>query len=199
LTISADTKVTKSICYSGDIFCSTDAGEENKGKSTEVAFLSFLKKRTLKFNKGILIAVDGEIAGENDDDSLPGVNKENKDAFLQSTGTGTQWTKLGALAFYDTITLSSAFRIGSSGSYTNVTPTLDGDTATFTVKVSGEKAGYSETVYMLKNSSGDYKLSKNGASGDWEVVDSTSAGGSGTTSDQTVYCKVVVSPKKNTK
>lgn len=59
----------------------------------------FGKKQTMTFKKGILVeAPDAE-----EDTSVPAISSANKDAFLQSTGTATTWTKLGKMAFVDDI------------------------------------------------------------------------------------------------
>ena len=201
-TTNVSGKMTaEDVKFTGSIKCDTDDGEKSgvngefkiDGKGIFGGWYHFT------FKKGILVSINNS-TGSVEGDTIPDPGKTDAGSVLRCDSKGDpQWQKLGALADYDTITLSPSFKIGSSGSYTAITPTLNGDTATFSITVSGGTAGSSGTVYMLRNSqTGDYKLSTSGPSGDWEEVDSATVGGSGTVSDKTVYCKVVVSPKKNT-
>lgn len=84
----------------------------------------FGKKQTMTFKKGILVdAPDAE-----EDTSVPAISSANKDAFLQSTGSATQWTKLGKMAFVDDIKKKFNISItgktgGSASTYYKITNT----------------------------------------------------------------------------
>lgn len=99
----------------------------------------FGKKQTMTFKKGILVDAPAAV----DDVDAPAVSNANKDAFLQSTGTATTWTKLGKMAFVDDI--KKKFNISITGKTGGSASTYYKITNTYNSVYKGQKYVYYNT------------------------------------------------------
>ena len=146
----------------------------------------------LKFSNGILISAtdsSGNAVASDDanDNALPDITGHSGHFLkVNSTASGLEWASISLT--------NSTFKIGSGGTATSITPTVSGDTATFTITVPGGPAGSAGTVYLHKHDeTGEYKLSTSSSLKDYTKVDQLSAGSQGTSAAKTVYLTTTIS------
>ena len=123
--LDGDTTVNGKFTYMGEIWCGTQQGVN--GTINYVPGIFGIGRKTAKFVNGILVEADDVDTGDTGDGgsySLPSLTGST-DKFLQSTGTATQWTKLGKMAFVDDIKKK------------------------FKVTITGETGGEAETYYNI--------------------------------------------------
>lgn len=127
---SGSLRVGGDILYAGDIYCTNT---EQKGQNIEITVTSGGlfggKKQYLKFEKGILIGVNKEGSSTDDSNfSIPSpVGQSGK--FLSSDGTKIVWKSMSVS--------SGTFKLGNNSSY-KISPSISGDTATFSMTIPGQ-------------------------------------------------------------
>ena len=138
-------RVGGDILYVGDIYCTNTT---QKGQDVEVTVTSGGlfggKKQYLKFEKGILISVDNQGSSAADSDfNIPSpVGQAGK--FLSSDGANVVWKSMSVS--------SGTFKLGNNSSY-KISPSISGDTATFSMTIPGQSydggsiAGHWVSVY----------------------------------------------------
>ena len=148
------------ILYVGDIYCTNT---KQKGQDVEVTVTSGGlfggKKQYLKFEKGILISVDNEGSSAADSDfNIPSPAGQSG-KFLSSDGSKIVWKSMSVS--------SGTFKLGSNSSY-KISPSISGDTATFSMTIPGQAydggdvAGHWVSVYANKTLPDGYSI------GGWE-------------------------------
>jgi hypothetical protein len=150
------------------------------------------KKQFLKFVKGILVDVDnkGSTAADSDFTIPSPVGQSGK--FLSSDGSKVVWKSMSVS--------SGTFKLGSNSSY-KISPSISGDTATFSMTIPGQSydggdvAGHWVKVYANKALPSGYSIGGYEDKGaDWIHVASVWAdGGSvdgGTTESRTATLTV---------
>lgn len=190
LYVNGKSKIGGSLLFTGDLFVgSEDANHQGLDKT--VIFYNGWKKHTLTFSKGVFIGLDGEF-----DTNEGGIPEYESGKFLSNNGSELVWKAM---------TVSNGtFKLGS-GSNQTLTPTLSGNTATFTMTIPGQSysvsggttSGHYVTVYANQALPAGYSIGGYEDKGSswvsvgkvWASGESYS-GGSGTTDARTATLKV---------
>ena len=194
--ITGDTEIGGKLHITGEV--TLDSTVFKVGKATAWAAEAETIRVDVPFEKGYDITIHNGI--------ITNVTKVEESGLTQwwNSITGNNATagdSLGKLAWLDEVVISSAtFKLGSSNAY-NITPTLSGNTATFTVNIPGQSysgyAGYSGTRYVyVDNPETNVRVASSHPGTGWTYKTSVTLGGdeyySGTTQARTGTIAITV-------